>query len=146
MKTGLSSMPYDLRVWNGRKETAKRPVHREESVYLTATLPMAQYYATKAANKDRLWKNQSRLYKSMDRNMFNHFSGKVEPVILAIRLRPRQYQNLMADDDFLLRNPDANPNDWMTSLSQFGQIAFKGTIPPQQIKVFATGQPKQRYR
>ena len=67
------------------------------------------------------------------------FYGKFEPVILQITISKSQYKNLMADDDYLRGNPTATPNDWLDSLSHFGQVAFNGTIPPNRIKVIAQG-------
>jgi hypothetical protein len=45
----------------------------------------------------------------------------------------------MADDDYLQQKSDADPENWQDSLSHFGQIAFKGTIPSERIKIIAQG-------
>ena len=67
------------------------------------------------------------------------FYSKFEPVILEITLFKSEYDKLMADDDFLRKYPVASPSDWLRSLSDFGQVAFRGTIPPSRIKVIAKG-------
>lgn len=72
------------------------------------------------------------------------FYDKIEPVILQVTLYKRDFDKLMADDDHLRRNPEARPDDWQTSLSHFGQIAFKGMIPPNRIKVIAKGRTAGR--
>lgn len=70
---------------------------------------------------------------------YQTFYGKFEPVLLEITLTKSEYKNLMADDDYLQQNKKANPNDWINSLSQFGQVAYKGKIPTSRIKVLAIG-------
>jgi hypothetical protein len=67
------------------------------------------------------------------------FYGKFEPVILQVTLYKSEFAKLMADDDYLGQKPDAKPEDWQASLSSFGQLAFKGTIPPDRIKIVAQG-------
>jgi hypothetical protein len=67
------------------------------------------------------------------------FYGKIEPVILQATLRKSEFDRLMADDDFLARNRGIDPNAWEQSLSEFGQIAFKGVIPPDRLTVIAKG-------
>ena len=61
--------------------------------------------------------------------------GPVKPVLLTITLTKKDLGKLMADDDFLRLNPDAKPEDWLASLQKFSQIAYKGIIPPNQIKI-----------
>jgi len=72
------------------------------------------------------------------------FYGKFEPVILQVTLYKSEFAKLMADDDFLRQNADATPEEWQRSLSQFGQIAFKDTIPPERLKVVASGKDAGR--
>ena len=69
----------------------------------------------------------------------HEYLGKIEPVILHITLHKSEFDKLMADDDHLRQNPEAKPEDWQQSLSNFGQIAFRGAIPPDRIKVIAQG-------
>lgn len=61
--------------------------------------------------------------------------GTVKPVLLTITLTKNDLKNLMADDDFLRITPDASPGDWVASLKNFSQIAYKGVIPPERIKI-----------
>lgn len=72
------------------------------------------------------------------------YNGKIEPVILEITLYKKEFEKLMADDDHLRNDPDAKADDWISSLSNFGQIAFRGVIPPNRIKVIAKGADAQR--
>ena len=210
MQSGLKALPLDDRVWNKSGLDKVRPAHREESVYLTASRPQAEYYATKAVNIDRKrlgpskrreieqkvmqakrsinqmqaqlagydkmtdaqiashdeWTAryqdramtiamQRRLYPEfiaraqavIDRAsglMNQHFYDKIEPVILQVTLYRRDFAKLMADDDYLRQNPEAKPEDWQESLSQFGQIAFSGVIPPERLKVIAQGKDAGR--
>lgn len=61
--------------------------------------------------------------------------GPVRPVLLTITLTKSDLKKLMADDDFLRQNPEASPEDWEASLKNFSQIAYKGIIPPNRIKI-----------
>ena len=204
MKTGLKPMAFDDRVWNHTSMDKKRPEHREEAVYLTASRPQAEYYAKKAVNVDRARFGPSKrrelrnaasqaqatitsMTAALERfdamspeaiasedahtakyhhypttiaikrrtfpdhiaraqqvveranQMELNFYDTIEPVILQVSLRQSEYDRLMADDDYLRQTQEADPKDWQSSLGHFGQIAFKGTIPPERIKVIAQG-------
>jgi hypothetical protein len=201
MKEGLKALPMDDRVWNGRKDLtrANRPEHRDDSVYLTASRPQAEYYAKKATNVDRkrygpsqrssayTWINQARHNLDRYTRMLNNpeirggyyekdspyyrrendlsgmpdswfkekvaeytkrvaslertvaYSGTIVPLLMQITLTKSEFNKLMADDDFLIQNKGHDPADWQKSLSDFGQIAFRGTIPPNRIKIIAQG-------
>ena len=67
------------------------------------------------------------------------FYGKFEQVILQVTLYKSEFANLLADDDYLRQHVDATPQDWRQSLSIFGQVAYRGIIPPERIKVLAHG-------
>lgn len=69
----------------------------------------------------------------------DNFYGKIEPVIIQVTIYKNDFDKLMADDDYLAQNPKAKPEDWQESLSHFGQVAFKGIISPERIKVIAQG-------
>src|ERR1035437_510044 len=197
-KTGLKALPIEERVWNKGALEKERPEHREDSIYLTASMDQATYYAKKAVNVDRkrygptkrrdasnltnrleiaiqtakydleqAIKNPDEVVK--DRFDYNHgkkrlpakyyeemiakwkeqieklvpmkdYYGDMKPVILEITLGKSDYKNLMADDDYLAKKyndmteKNQHAKDWRESLSDFGQIAFKGTIPPSRIK------------
>lgn len=66
-------------------------------------------------------------------------TGKVEPVILKVTIRSKDLGKLWADDDHLAISPDTDPRDWQKSLSQFGQVAFADTIPPERLQIVAQG-------
>jgi hypothetical protein len=205
-KEGLKPMDFEKRVWNHTSIDKKRPEHREDSVYLTASRPQAEYYAKKAVDIDRkrlgpkarsVAYSNYQSYMSPIRQMTAKLSryntmtddeiaredehnsrysygrhtpikierellpqwieerkakakelefvahapsvDKLETVILQITLTKREFAKLMADDDHLRINPDAKPEDWQHSLSHFGQVAFRGSIPPNRIKIIATG-------
>jgi hypothetical protein len=48
-----------------------------------------------------------------------------------------RYIDLLAEraSTLLSGHKDADPTDWQQSLSVFGQIAYRGSIPPNRIKV-----------
>jgi hypothetical protein len=71
--------------------------------------------------------------------LIKDFYGKIEPVILQITIYRSDFDKLVADDDYLKRNLTAKPEDWHESLSDFGQVAYRGIIPPSKIKVIASG-------
>jgi GNAT superfamily N-acetyltransferase len=194
-KHGLKALPAEDRVWNrGKLGKNFGPEHRNESVYLTASLSQAQYYSRKATNIDRkrygpskrqdAYHLSQRLEQSIRTCEYNKeqaiknpdelvkdyanyygpgqkrqhpefydemiakakaqlekltpllsFHSDIKPVVLQIELKPSDYKFLMADDDYLDKDKTRSPSDWRDSLSVFGQIAFKGTIPPSRIKV-----------
>lgn len=174
MKNGLLPLDTAARIWSRER---KRDVveHRDDSIYLTASLAQAEYYAKKAVSVDkkrftsgyfsrlesriisahntyrtaRDYKNNEgmidaqaeieKLKKAKELLMQMWLStGKLEPVVLEIEITQSEFKNLMADDDFLRnsrsKGEPANPNDWRTSLSHFGQVALKGSIAPERIK------------
>ncbi len=196
-KYGLKALPLEDRIWNkgGLKE---RPAHREDSVYLTASMEQARYYAKKAVNVDRKrngpmkrreardiserlenalrnleWNrkqviaNPDELVKDnyyaqpkkrmpveyYDRQIadiraklerlkpLHGYYGEIKPVILQVILLKSDYKKLLADDDYLrskypdMAEKNQHARDWRDSLSQFGQIAFQGTISPEHLKV-----------
>ena len=69
---------------------------------------------------------------------------KMAPVLLQITIPKRYLKNMMADDDWLSKRRNANnpgqQSDWRSSIGEFGQVAFRGSIPPSWIKVL-DGQP-----
>ena len=188
MRDGLTPREIGDRIWS--KDNKKHmPAHRADSIYLTADLGQAEYYANKAVNTDRArlskvayyepWKTnpkainpasmnieQMRAYvadkwRDMPRNLeflkgYNDDQvrnvaerylrdqsafdedrpDKLAPVILQVVLGTADMKKLMADDDFLRTSPDATPEEWMRSLGHFGQIAYRGSIPPNRIRVF----------
>jgi hypothetical protein len=66
-------------------------------------------------------------------------ADKIEPVILQIVLPRREFKHLFADDDYMGKmaraGTPADPRDWRHSLSDFAQIAYQGTIPPEMIQI-----------
>jgi hypothetical protein len=70
--------------------------------------------------------------------------GKVEPVVLQVTLGTKDIAKLMADDDYLRQHPEAKPEDGLQSLSYFGQVAYRGVIPPNRIRVVARGDDATR--
>lgn len=212
-KSGLKPMAFDDRVWNNSSLDKVRPVHRENSIYLTASRPQAEYYASKTVNVDRKRfgptkrREAERIASEAERHLDQYtarlasydrmtpeqiasqdehtkryfdrsrmtiaderqflpgqmekarklidqakqylardFYGKIEPVILQITLHKGEYGKLMADDDFLKQHPESDPQDWHKSLSVFGQIAYRGEIPPTRIKIISQGATTQRAR
>lgn len=174
MKTGLVALDTDARVWNGDKKD-RMPEHRADSVYLTASMNQAEYYAGKAVKVDRKrlswnyrWNMEEKINKLhrtavMQRDYRNEAGleetrakiekmkaakellhrmsdtiAKVEPVILGVELTRADYKYLMADDDYINkwkgRGRDVDPTDWRDSLSDFGQVAYRGRIDPSRIK------------
>jgi len=142
MRSGLHALDKSERVWKDRVSATTE--HRGESVYLTPLLNIAQYYADKSARVDKVRLNKVDTYRATTTNpkiltiqkMRQEMeTNQPEPVILKVVLGEADMKKLMADDDHLQRNPDANPNDWRYSLEHFGQVAYRGTIPPQRIKI-----------
>ena len=199
-KNGLKALPLDDRVWNKGGLEKIRPEHREYSVYLTASIAQAEYYANKAVNVDRkrygpkkrrdardLINRLQSVIQSAEFNLkqvlknpdelikdpYNYYGpekkrlspdiykkwiddskekieklkplidyyGDMEPIILEITLQKSDYKFLLADDDYLRKHysdmaeQNAHVKDWRHSLSDFGQIAFNGTIPPSRITI-----------
>jgi hypothetical protein len=174
LEQGIKPLDKDSRAW---REKGEVPDHRNDSIYLTASLAQAEYYATKTSNIDRkrltirfrkdqeykirdmhntiatqkLYKNftgaeetQSKieqLQKSLDLlNQMNRLVDKVHAVILEVTLTREDYKKLLADDDYISsqkirKGIDVSPTDWRESLSHFGQVAFRGTISPDKIKL-----------
>jgi len=119
MKEGLKVVPYEERVWKDIGGKRGHPEHRESAIYFTTDASRAAYYAGKAVNVMR-----RKGYK------------QIKPVVLKITLTKRNYPNLLADDDWLRRNPGASSSEWYHSLSEFGQIACNNCIiAPEQIQV-----------
>lgn len=172
MRDGLQPMSFDQRIWNKSPLDKVRPEHREDSVYLTASLPQAEYYAGKAVATDRkrfgpaamaaAYRRKQNISQRLASSagidndfirgsradleaterviaMGDSFDGKFEPVILRVTLGPNDYANLMADDDFLRIVDGSTPEEWHRSLGHFGQVAYRGTIPPDRIRVIARG-------
>lgn len=169
MKNGIAPLGKEARVWN--RDTAKdMPDHRHDSIYLTASMGQAEYYAKKATNVDRkrlsfryrldakdkisqLERQKSSasdteiatIQEKIDQlntalvllDRMNRAVDKAEPVVLKIELNRRDYKYLMADDDYINKQKSAgqtvDPTDWRNSLSDFGQVAYRGTIPPDRI-------------
>lgn len=147
---GLSPIDSNDRVWNKEKDHSG---HRDTSVYLTASLSQAEYYATKATNVDKRRLNNTIQMKAFQQVHYNpdapemtkriaqwyHEGQKFKPVILQVSIPKSQYINLKADDDFLrtLAGREASSTDWEESLRHFGQVAFEGDIPPNRIKLFS---------
>lgn len=160
---GLQPVSKEERVWN--KGSLQEITYRDDSVYLTASFDQAEYYAKKATNIDRArygsWKNKSIAYNKIRdfENMISKdkeklspeqlkdiegkiqklknmmaFDEKFTPVILQVAITKSNYNKLKPDDDYLRVYPDA-PKDWENSLSQFGQVAYQGTIPFSNIKI-----------
>lgn len=111
-KTGLKPVPADQRVW---KKGADITVH-DDAVYLTAVRAQAEYYAKIAASHD-----------------------KAKPALVTVTLTSRDFPHLIADDDFAIDSKAPKTNNWQTSLSYYGQVAYKGTIPTNRLQVIATG-------
>jgi hypothetical protein len=184
MREGLKPLDDGARVWSKEKGV---PDHRNDSIYLTADLGQAEYYADKAVKVDRNrlsrpnysepWKtnpkaidpetltvDQMRSYlktvwggghydkilddladeavKQRAKEVLRRQSAfdddkpeKLAPVILQVTLGTADMKKLMADDDFLRSNPNATPEEWLRSLGNFGQVAYRGTIPPNRIRV-----------
>jgi hypothetical protein len=161
LRNGLSPVDVEMRT----QKEALVADHRVYSVYLTASLQQAKYYARKAVDIDRIrfsynyrsrlhgkyleWKydishdaltREKKIKKAQE--VFNFYEklsnsiDKVLPTILKIELSRRDYKNFLADDDFIKSNPNASPNDWRESLSNFGQVAFRGNIPPEKITLY----------
>lgn len=112
--TGLKPVPPDERVWNKGADATRHT----DAVYLTAVRAQAEYYAKVAAQND-----------------------KAKPALVSVTLTSRDYPHLIADDDFAVTKAKGAPKgrDWMSSLSYYGQIAYKGTIPTSRLQVIATG-------
>lgn len=210
MQDGLKPLDLGERVWNKGGAGKKRPAHRDEAVYLSASRPQAEYYAKKAVDIDRARNGPARRAEasrapgyaqaranrmaaeldwiatltpqqkaSMDEHTRRYerhgmtiaqkerdypaeiareradaerlgakavrgAPGKIEPAVLQVTLRAREFERLMADDDHLAQQPGADPADWQGSLGHFGQVAFRGTIPPDRIRVLATGKDAGR--
>ena len=181
LKYGLRPIELKDRVWNKGGLEKMRPEHRDDSVYLTASKPQAEYYAKKATDTDRNrynvtyrrninnkinlleiertkleWyidhgKQSPEIYQKFEeckeklsRLKETIFYGPFEEVILQITIPKSKYDKLMADDDYLRTVKDAKPTDGLKSLSYFGQVAFRGNIPPSQIKVIAQGKEAKR--
>jgi hypothetical protein len=156
MEHGLTPLDTEARVWN-KDHSEHMPEHRADAVYMTASLDQAEYYASKAVKVDRkrmTWDFRSKMeWKASKAKTPEQISklrsavallhkmsdsvGKVEPVVLSITLTRADYKYLMADDDFLRKMKAAgreiSPTDWRESLSDFGQVAYRGTIPPSRI-------------
>ncbi len=179
LENGLAPLEGDARIWT---KNTNAPDHRAESVYLTASLGQAEYYANKAVKIDRKrlsfrfrtdqeYKitrlihdlNAKKYWNSISKNpdiaeednirkkietvkksnevlkKMANTVDKVAPVILAITLTRADYKRLMADDDYLAKmrhtGGDTSPTNWRGSLSDFGQVAYRGTIPPDRIKI-----------
>lgn len=124
MKTGLNPVGKDERIWTRtHKET---PQHRAEAIYLTAAMSQAEYYAGKAVNVDKRRKNLDS-------------QGQCVPVILTCTLGTKDMTKLVADDDHLMMNDGATLEDWRDSLGRMGQVAYKGSLAPQRIRILKRG-------
>jgi len=119
---GLRSMLLSHRIWKDVGGKRGHPLHREQAIYLTASLDSAEYYAQKAVNVLR-----ARGYRG------------AKPVVLRVYLSKRDFPGLRADDDYLsrrqFRGEPASEGDWFGSLQECGQVAFVGAIPPGQLEV-----------
>lgn len=125
MQDGLTPMSASERVWS-RDRKSEMPEHRANSVYLTASIDQAKYYARKAVNVDRARGNRP--------------SGwDFEPVILKVTLGAADLRKLLADDDHLRNHPDADVADWHDSLSRMAQVAYRGSIPPNRLSIIKPG-------
>lgn len=124
MKSGLRPLDRDERIW--KKVHKETPAHRAESIYLTASLEQAEYYANQSSGVDKRRKN-------LDSN------GKCTPVILTVTLGINDMAKLVADDDHMMSNDGASLADWKDSLSRMGQVAYKGSLPPSRIRVLKGG-------
>lgn len=124
MKTGLNPVERGERIWKHvHRDT---PEHRAESIYLTASLDQAEYYARNAAKIDKRRKNLDA-------------SGNSEPVVLTCTLGTADMKKLVADDDHLMGNEGATLEDWKDSLGRMGQVAYKGSLAPQRIRILKRG-------
>lgn len=122
LKQGLIPVERSQRIWT--KTHKQTPVHRAESIYLTASLDQAQFYANKAVN--------------VDKRRSKHDEGEIVPVILTCTLGTKDMEKLVADDDHIANN-GGSPEDWRASLSGMGQVAYKGSLPPSRIRVYKRG-------
>jgi hypothetical protein len=173
MQNGLRPLSKETRVWS-RDVTNGVPDHRQDSIYLTASMAQAEYYAKKATNVDRKrlsfrhrwdmkgkisklqWQLESRKSYASDTEIskiqeqidklntalelldrMNRAVDKAEPVILKIELTRKDYKYLMADDDYIHKQNNIGQTveltDWRNSLSDFGQVAYRGVITPDRI-------------
>lgn len=93
--------------------------HHEFVIYLASDKSRALYYAEHSCE---IWHTKGRL--------------DAEPVLLQVTVSSDQ---LMADDDWLRKtyqgSGQQHVNEWYQSLTRFGQVACRGPILPQNIKV-----------
>lgn len=129
MRDGLKPLDISKRVW----KDSKAPDHRNESIYLTADRSQAEYYASKSVNVDKARGGRKREYWADP-----DWPDRLEPVLILVQLGTNDMKRLKADDDFLQQKPDADPSDWRSSLENFSQIAFTGSIPPNRIRIIPT--------
>jgi len=127
LREGLNAQPRENRTWKERLLTG-HPPHRVTAVYLTADTQQAEFYGRKAVRVGR-----------------RHGVAGAAPVLLQVTVPAREFSRLRADDDWLWRkreDPAARPEDtdWYGSLTEFGQVAMVGAIPPSRLKVLSSGQ------
>ena len=152
-RVGIKPVDENQRAWKRERHVSP---HRHTAIYLTASEHQAQYYATKAVNVD---KHAVGMYKNSP-SWAQYYSGqftewqlmlqkwarerrKIEPVTLKVTIPSAAFGNLRADDDFLARNKEKQPADWESSLHDFGQVAYLGTIPPEWIQPVDLGTDAQ---
>lgn len=124
MKNGLNPVSRNERIWTRTHKGT--PAHRDGSIYLTASLEQAEYYAQKAI--------------SVDKRRHNYDSnGEYIPVVLTCTLGTADMSKLVADDDHMMANDGATLEDWRDSLGRMGQVAYKGSLAPQRIRILKRG-------
>lgn len=100
--------------------------HNANAIYLASDIKRAQYYAGHSAEKQ-------------------HTEGRLEaePVVLRVTVPT---DKLLADDDWLRRKfkgaAAAHVAEWHASLTEFGQVAFVGSVAASAVEV-VEGEPSE---
>lgn len=108
----LPALPTD-RVWKTNRKTAN-------TVFLTPSLHRALYFTRNTATHDTKHLRRTKQ------------KGKAAPLILQCRLRRDQTQ-FVADDDWRTYPHCQDPDSWVQSLEQFGQVGIQPSIPAEQL-------------
>lgn len=64
------------------------------------------------------------------------FDGDMKPVILKVVIPRKNFKYFYPDDDYMrLNKREYTQDDWILSLKDFGQVAYRGEIRPDDITV-----------
>ncbi len=123
-----------------RNETARMYHYRLHYSEQDAAVTPEQIEHTREMLTQERAKQQAEL-DQRNAGMMRADVSKFEPVLLQITIPKSEFGRLMGDDDWLAKHrhagTQADPTDWIKSLGEFGQIAYRGTIPPNWITVLA---------